>query len=154
MKRWMNAFAAILFLVTAGWANGQVIIRPDPKPAPVPEPIPAPEAAPKPTPVTGPVVYDGAESVSGPVGGRLRQCFNKHGLCCDSDLTWFGCGNFHTEMAFIFGSCRTFWRQNCAPKPPHRLREGGFGLGNGFGLGSRFGFGQGAASDTSCPNCR
>jgi hypothetical protein len=44
---------------------------------------------------------------------------NSHGFCCDSHLTWYGCGGLRANHDFIFGSCRTFFGEICIPKAPH-----------------------------------
>jgi hypothetical protein len=29
-----------------------------------------------------------------------------------------GCGSFHSDCTFVFGSCRAFWNQRCLSGPP------------------------------------
>jgi hypothetical protein len=68
------------------------------------------------------LVYVGeeVEVVSGPVRNRPTQrAFNNCGMCCASDFNQVGCGNFWSEVTFIFGSCRTFFGQPCVPNPPY-----------------------------------
>lgn len=77
--------------------------------------------------------------------GRTYPILNKHGLCCNAHHSWFGCGNFHSEMTFIFGSCRTFFGEPCFPKPPRAGLFGGSGLFGGGGLGI---FGRNSACST------
>jgi len=100
---------------------------------------------------SAPIVQPGdgmpVDGYAAPVGGRFRAFFNKIGVCCFHDRDAFGCESFHSEMQFIFGSCRTFFDEPCEPKPP---RDGGllgrYGSGP-FGSGS---FGLGRSGCTSC----
>jgi hypothetical protein len=48
---------------------------------------------------------------------------NNHGMGCWSHHVVFGCGSFHSEMRFIFGSCRAFFGDRCVPNPPHNDRD-------------------------------
>jgi len=72
---------------------------------------------------------------------------NSFGYCCDSDLTWFGCGGVRSQWDFVFGSCRTFFGEICVPRPHHSVtnQNGGQGTGNqghgGHGTGQGHGLG-------------
>ena len=87
-----------------------------------------------------PVPCAGAATVNAAVGGPVagpapvsnrpfQRCLNRHGLACASDFNQLGCGNLHSELAFIFGSCRTFFGQPCYPNPPHFGADGTRGVG-------------------------
>ncbi len=53
-----------------------------------------------------------------PQGHRaLKSALLDRGYCCDSDFTWFGCGNWKTQAVFVFGSCRTFFGEPCFDLP-------------------------------------
>jgi hypothetical protein len=63
---------------------------------------------------------------------------NSFGYCCDSDLTWFGCGGIRSQWEFVFGSCRTYFGEICVPRPHHSIahQERGQGMGHqGHGQG-------------------
>ncbi len=53
-------------------------------------------------------------------------------LGCWASFNGYGCSSFHSEMAFIFGSCRTFFSEPClkgAPpsaQPPWAGQESGY----------------------------
>jgi hypothetical protein len=47
---------------------------------------------------------------------------NARGYCCASDQNWFGCGNWHTQNLFAFGSCRSFFFEPCIAPPPRAAR--------------------------------
>src|SRR5213083_877071 len=51
----------------------------------------------------------------GPARHRLQRLLNQHGLGCESNAPWGACGNIHYDYHFIFGSCRTFFRELCEP---------------------------------------
>lgn len=46
-----------------------------------------------------------------------RRLFNNQGLGCQANPDG-ACGNFHSEMRFIFGSCRSFFLEPCVPNQP------------------------------------
>jgi hypothetical protein len=52
----------------------------------------------------------------------FHQVLNNHGYCCQSDINQIGCGSFWSQFTFMFGSCRTFFNESCAPKQPHPFR--------------------------------
>jgi hypothetical protein len=68
---------------------------------------------------------------------------------CWAHHNMFGCGSFHSECTFIFGSCRAFYGQQCLKQPPPDelapMREGTPDAANP--PRARFPF-------TYCPNCR
>jgi hypothetical protein len=47
------------------------------------------------------------------------RALNHFGLCCASSHNQPTCGNLHSELTFIFGSCRQFFGEPCLPPPPH-----------------------------------
>ena len=46
---------------------------------------------------------------------RTRAAFNRHGYCCGQHHNWYGCGGWHAQNVFVFGSCRTFFSEPCLP---------------------------------------
>jgi hypothetical protein len=56
--------------------------------------------------------------------GRLRPSAvkehwqNKRPLGCYGNFNHYSCGSFHSEVAFLFGSCRTFFGERCLKGPP------------------------------------
>ena len=53
-----------------------------------------------------------------PANHRVQHLFNQHGMGCQSNAPWGACGNYHYDFFFIFGSCRSFFGEGCAPNPP------------------------------------
>ncbi|MCI0379265.1 MAG: hypothetical protein L0215_16775 [Gemmataceae bacterium] len=53
-------------------------------------------------------------------GGRDGE---RRGIGCYAHHNELGCGSFCSEMTFIFGSCRTFFGEQCIPNPPHFPRR-------------------------------
>src|SRR5947207_11714413 len=125
----MRQLAAAMILGLAGWcsAGGQEVVPP-PKGVPAGERIIV-QPAPQPVVVDhGPVADGFATERRGP----LRNMSNRHGYCCGDDPAIPGCGNWHEDLRFIFGSCRSFFGEPCLPKPTRpRLtdRPGGAGFG-------------------------
>jgi hypothetical protein len=39
-------------------------------------------------------------------------------LCCWASFNGYGCSSLHAELAFVFGSCRTFYGEPCLKQPP------------------------------------
>jgi hypothetical protein len=66
----------------------------------------------------------------------------------------FGCGSFHSDMVFIFGSCRAFYGEACRKGPPP-LYPPGTGPAAGYDPGPGYGTvpGYGAAPPPRCNNC-
>jgi hypothetical protein len=50
---------------------------------------------------------------STPVG----DWFRRQGSCCWSHHDNLDCGSLKSELTFIFGSCRAFYGERCAPRP-------------------------------------
>lgn len=50
---------------------------------------------------------------------RPRPCLNYLGVGCWAHPHTHGCGSFHSEMRFIFGSCRSFFGETCEQRPPY-----------------------------------
>ena len=50
-----------------------------------------------------------------PLRDRLQH---RCGLGCWASFNSYGCGSLHSELAFIFGSCRTFFGEPCLSGPP------------------------------------
>jgi hypothetical protein len=56
---------------------------------------------------------------STPSSTPLRDWFHfKRPLCCWASFNGYGCGSLHSELAFLFGSCRTFFSEPCLKGPP------------------------------------
>jgi len=66
------------------------------------------------------IIPDQEEAAPAPPKNRpWQKLFNSHGMCCASDFDDLACGSFWSECKFIFGSCRTFFREPCVPSSPH-----------------------------------
>src|SRR5439155_10230490 len=49
----------------------------------------------------------------------VRDYWQNHPPCgCWADFDGFTCGSLRSEYAFIFGSCRTWYREPCMKGPP------------------------------------
>ena len=59
--------------------------------------------------------------------GSMRDFFHRHGYGCGQHLDWYGCGGWHAQNTFVFGSCRTFFGEPCLPQQPRE--RGLFGGG-------------------------
>ena len=59
-----------------------------------------------------------------PANHFLQRSLNSHGLCCQANHPYGCCGNFHSEMRWIFGSCREFFQERCEPNPSHAEKRG------------------------------
>jgi hypothetical protein len=44
-----------------------------------------------------------------------HELLNRHGYACGQHLDWYGCGGWHAQNTFVFGSCRTFFGEPCLP---------------------------------------
>jgi len=54
-------------------------------------------------------------NMPGPASHHLQHLMNQHGMGCKENTPWGCCGNFHSDFRFIFGSCRSFFGENCDP---------------------------------------
>jgi hypothetical protein len=63
------------------------------------------------------VIQDNTDPGAPPA--RPRPFLNSHGMCCLSSFHDSGCRNLCSEIAFVFGSCRTFFGQSCTPDAAH-----------------------------------
>lgn len=61
--------------------------------------------------------------------GAVRDCLHRHGYGCGQHLDWYGCGGWHAQCTFVFGSCRTFFGEPCLPNQPRSGLLGGSGGG-------------------------
>ena len=130
----IRQLAAAIVLGVGTWssAGGQEVVPP-PKGLPSGERIivqPAPH----------PIVVEGAPAGSEFAAerrGPLRNISNRHGYCCGDDPAIPGCSNWHEDLRFIFGSCRSFFGEPCLPKPP-RPRVADRGDGGVGGTGGRY----------------
>jgi hypothetical protein len=59
-----------------------------------------------------------------PANHGLKQCLNKYGMHCTVDPFYPVCGNWRYEANFIFGSCRYWMGEGCAPIPGHGQKHG------------------------------
>jgi hypothetical protein len=48
----------------------------------------------------------------------LRRLFHGQGIGCQENYDG-ACSSLAAELRFVFGSCRTFFREPCIPNPPH-----------------------------------
>jgi hypothetical protein len=63
------------------------------------------------------VIQDNTDPGAPPA--RPRPFLNSHGLCCVASFHDSGCRNLGAQIAFCFGSCRTFFGQTCMPDAAH-----------------------------------
>jgi hypothetical protein len=58
-------------------------------------------------------------------GSYTKGVMQRSGFCCWSTHNSVGCGNLHSDLTFIFGSCRQFFGEACVQPPPpeadHRI---------------------------------
>ena len=82
-------------------------------------------------------------------GGPLHRLGKRFGVCCWASFNGYGCSSVHSELAFVFGSCRTFFGEPCLNGPPPSSVPPWAGLG---GPGSHPGpYGpQGQRSSCGC----
>src|SRR6266542_821858 len=40
--------------------------------------------------------------------GSMGDWLHRQGYACGQHLDWYGCGGWHAQNTFVFGSCRTF----------------------------------------------
>jgi len=59
--------------------------------------------------------------------GAVRDALHRQGYCCGQHHDWYGCGGWHAQCTFVFGSCRTFFGEPCLPKQPRSGLLGGVG---------------------------
>jgi hypothetical protein len=113
MKRGMVRLGLSLIVAMGWWV--QRLPAQDP-PAPPPAPC-CPGAAPVLEP--GPA----GEAAHPERNGLLTRIANRHGMGCYSTHDSPGCGSLHSELTFIFGSCRSFFGEPCQPYPRQPWRE-------------------------------
>jgi hypothetical protein len=78
-----------------------------------------------------------------PPGWLQRHC----GLNCWASFNGYGCSSLHSELAFIFGSCRTFFSEPCLKGPPPSPLPPWAGQGQA----GQTAWGQQGASGCNCP---
>ena len=71
-------------------------------------------------------VYDAAPTAERD-GGPVRNWLHRGGYCCAQKLDWYGCGGWHAQNTFVFGSCRTFFGEPCLSKSLLQQERGGCG---------------------------
>jgi hypothetical protein len=106
MNAWLNRLS-LSFIVTLGFAAHKM-----PAQAPL-----VPPSQPFDSNPSAPLMSLLAKPPEPPFRART-PVLNRFGYCCDSDLTWFGCGGLKSQRDFVFGSCRTFFNEICVPKAP------------------------------------
>lgn len=121
----------IVWCVNEQAMGGQPPVQPSVQPPVQPSVQPVPV---QPTPFYQTVPPDGVPEelapalADAPARRRpLHECLNRCGLACYANHNQFGCGSLHSELTFIFGSCRTFFGETCVPLPPHQHGKGLFG---------------------------
>src|SRR5437016_1900584 len=102
-RRLWNTLAALVTLSVGGLASAQS-----------PPTVIVPNG-----PVTEAIVPDSQSARVRP----LQKLLNNHGVGCWAHHLELGCGSFHSEFRFVFGSCRTFYGERCIPNPPHGDRD-------------------------------
>jgi hypothetical protein len=67
----------------------------------------------------GPKIPNGMTELPPGVAPEPPGWFQRHfGLGCWASFNGYGCSSLHSELAFIFGSCRTFYSEPCLKGPP------------------------------------
>ena len=127
MKVWLNRLT-MSFIVTLCLTHGRSSAQ-----APL---VPASQPI-DPTPIT-PLGFL-IERPPVPLPKAAHPVANKCGYLCGGNREWFGCGNAYTQFEFVFGSCRTYFGEPCAPVPAHFPRLNNMLHGNGGG--------------SKCPSC-
>jgi hypothetical protein len=65
----------------------------------------------------------------------VREQLHRHGLACFATINTVGCTSLHSELTFVFGSCRAFFGEPCFARPDGAPGQG-YGA-PGLGCGSR-----------------
>ena len=111
-------------MLAAGWWVQRLPAQAPAAPAPAVAPAPVAPAAPTPmmAPAQAPCCGAGAgvaDGMPGPPGpqSRLQRALNRCGLGCFTTHNVPGCGSLHSELTFMFGSCRQFFGEPCFARP-------------------------------------
>ena len=108
------------FIVGLGCWFGKVQAQvPVLAPLPAPNIVTAPNNDNDPPRATGPVSGVQAQPQAG-ANGRKGDWLLRHGYTCGQNLHWYGCGGWHAQNQFAFGSCRTFFGEPCLPRQPNQ----------------------------------
>jgi hypothetical protein len=73
-------------------------------------------------------------------------------LCCWASFNGYGCSSLHSELGFVFGSCRTFFGEPCLKGPPPSPLPPWAGSVSTYGLYSGPGPGPGQPGWPGYPN--
>jgi len=84
------------------------------------------DAPPPPVTTVAPFVQESAPAAQHE-GGPMRDWLHRHGYGCAQKLDWYGCGGWHAQNTFVFGSCRTFFGEPCLSKSLLQQERGGCG---------------------------
>ena len=86
---------------------------------PAQAPVAPPPAAPAQAPCCGASAIDGVTGMPDPTvpRSRFQRALNRCGLGCYTTHNVPGCGSLHSELTFIFGSCRQFFGEPCFARP-------------------------------------
>ena len=107
MKIGMMRLGMSLMLVVGFWTNRlpaqEIFVVPEVFYEPA-RPGPTPLILPRPLPT--------------PADHLARRAVNHCGVGCQDDPYYPTCGSWRYEARFIFGSCRSFFEQPCAPFQP------------------------------------
>jgi len=52
-----------------------------------------------------------------PIRPGVKDFANDHGVGCFATIHTNGCSSLHSDLTFIFGSCRTFFGEPCLERP-------------------------------------
>jgi len=115
MNAWLKRLA-LSFIVTLGFAAQRL-----PAQAPL-----VPAAQPFDSNLSSPLMAIIARPPEPPFRAATPR-LNSYGYCCDSDLTWYGCGGLKSQWQFMFGSCRTYFGEICVPRPHHSMTHQEYG---------------------------
>jgi hypothetical protein len=67
------------------------------------------------------------ESIPPPPRAPIANCLRKLNIGCYATVNSPGCGNLHTELTYIFGSCHCWYGQSCLAPPTYCIGQTGYG---------------------------
>lgn len=139
-----NRRTQLIALAVLSWGAiaGSVCAGEYPTPELLPQPrVPAPRPAPQPGPGYYPRTPSAANELppgyppvdSSPSKTPIRDWY-RHGrpLGCWASFNGYGCSSLKSELAFIFGSCRTFYAEPCLKGAPPSILPPWAGTESGY----------------------
>jgi hypothetical protein len=143
-KFWLRQGVIVLAIaLPSGLGRAQEVVEAPPPPAAplAPAPLaPAPAPGPGTTPDGRWFPYGPLEvqevSAASPRPRRPVNTFLRHfNACCWSDINHVGCGSLKSECNYVFGSCRSFYKEQCEAPQPHPWSRNAGNQSQGCGCG-------------------